>query len=120
MVAVGKTGDNFGCVCSAFPCASPLAGSQAISMTTEKPSAGEMKSAMEGDARRANQVRALWNRQQLYIMSQQPLHHPDRGGRGRGVGVEESGGVGGCGGQGRVVLPGSCLICTQRTFLTGI
>ncbi|KAK0135400.1 Band 4.1-like protein 1 [Merluccius polli] len=30
-------------------------GSQAISMTTEKPSAGEMKSAMEGDARRANQ-----------------------------------------------------------------
>ncbi|XP_056896358.1 band 4.1-like protein 1 isoform X8 [Takifugu flavidus] len=31
-------------------------GLQSISMTTEKTSAGEMKSAMEGDARRANQV----------------------------------------------------------------
>lgn len=35
-----------------------LAGLQSISMTTEKTVAGEMKSAMEGDSRRTNQVRA--------------------------------------------------------------
>lgn len=34
---------------------------QSISMTTEKALAGEMKSAMEGDFRRTNQVGALWN-----------------------------------------------------------
>uniref|UniRef100_A0A3B4ZYW0 FERM domain-containing protein n=1 Tax=Stegastes partitus TaxID=144197 RepID=A0A3B4ZYW0_9TELE len=34
-------------------------------MTTEKGLAGEMKTAMEGDARRTNQVGALWNSKQL-------------------------------------------------------
>lgn len=35
-----------------------LAGLQSISMTTEKTVAGEMRSAMEGDSRRTNQVGA--------------------------------------------------------------
>uniref|UniRef100_A0AAQ5Y3R1 FERM domain-containing protein n=1 Tax=Amphiprion ocellaris TaxID=80972 RepID=A0AAQ5Y3R1_AMPOC len=34
-------------------------------MTTEKGLAGEMKTAMEGDARRTNQVGTLWNSKQL-------------------------------------------------------
>ena len=42
-----------------------VAGLQSISMTTEKAFAGEMKSAMEGDAKRTNQVGAVWNSQQL-------------------------------------------------------
>uniref|UniRef100_A0A3Q1ILM9 FERM domain-containing protein n=1 Tax=Anabas testudineus TaxID=64144 RepID=A0A3Q1ILM9_ANATE len=44
-------------------------------MTTEKALAGEMKSALEGDARRTNQVGVLWNSQQLYIILLRPLNH---------------------------------------------
>lgn len=52
-----------------------VAGLQSISMTTEKALAGEMKSALEGDARRTNQVGVLWNSQQLYIILLRPLNH---------------------------------------------
>lgn len=44
-------------------------------MTTETALAGGLKSAMEGDAMRTNQVRELWNSQQLYIISLRPLNH---------------------------------------------
>lgn len=46
-------------------CLCVVAGLQSISMTTEKASAGEMKSALEGDAKRTNQVGGLWKSQQL-------------------------------------------------------
>lgn len=49
------------CVCV---CVSVVAELQSSSMTTERTSASGMKSTMEGDARRTNQVGALWNSQQ--------------------------------------------------------
>jgi len=42
-----------------------VTGQQSISMTTEMALAGELKSAMEGDAMRTNQVGVLLNSQQL-------------------------------------------------------
>ena len=44
-------------------------------MTTEKALAEEMRSAMEGDARRTNQVRALWNSRRLQIIWLRPFNH---------------------------------------------
>ena len=52
-----------------------VSGLQSISMTTETALAGGLKSAMEGDAMRTNQVRELWNSQQLYIISLKPFNH---------------------------------------------
>ena len=99
--SVGNTRPFWMCLLSVPVCS--LAGSQAISMTTEKPSAGEMKSAMEGDARRANQVRALRNRWQLYIMFPPPP--PSLRWRRGGVG-------GGGGWQGSFWR--CCLICMEE------
>lgn len=45
-------------------CVCVVAGLQSSSMTTEKTLASGMKSTMEGDARRTNQVGALWSSQQ--------------------------------------------------------